>query len=162
MTEEKFYEKVIWSSPQTDEELLWLSEIHELLIGESVENYEVTETTLREAFAYLRECAQRKNYLILLGKLKEEEEPIAMLMAHLRRSPRDTQKECYVDAIYVGEEFRRRGVGKYLLERVIKWGTEKGVQRLKVAISLKNDLALKLFESVGGQRTFVEMDRSLP
>jgi L-amino acid N-acyltransferase YncA len=55
-------------------------------------------------------------------------------------------------SVYVGEEFRRRGVGKALLEKAIAASTGLGVSALIGNIFAHNETSLRLFERLGFER----------
>jgi len=55
-------------------------------------------------------------------------------------------------AVYVQEDFRRAGLGRYLLDRAIQHAPSIGVETLLGFIFGHNDPSLRLFESFGFER----------
>jgi GNAT superfamily N-acetyltransferase len=51
----------------------------------------------------------------------------------------DTSKIGYVDAIYVGRQARRRGVGSALLAAVTEWLEAQGVDRIELLTPARAD-----------------------
>lgn len=54
-----------------------------------------------------------------------------------------------VDSICVSGKYRRKGVGKMLVEECEKWFAERGIKRAECMVSLKNPLALAFWEACG-------------
>ncbi len=55
----------------------------------------------------------------------------------------------YVTSVYVAPEHRRHGHGRALMEAIIVWGREHGLQRLELRSS---DDGRALYEAVGFER----------
>lgn len=55
----------------------------------------------------------------------------------------------YVTSVYVAPEHRRQGHGRALMEEVIAWGREQGLQRLELRSS---EAGRALYEAVGFER----------
>jgi RimJ/RimL family protein N-acetyltransferase len=54
--------------------------------------------------------------------------------------------------LMVDERFRRRGVGRALLERAVEWARGHGVAKLELHVFPWNEPAIALYESFGFQR----------
>lgn len=70
-------------------------------------------------------------------------------------------------AIFVHQEFRRRGVATALVKTVLEWGRVEGVQRVWTLTSPENTAALRLQEKFGFRFTSaafygIEMEIRLP
>jgi ribosomal protein S18 acetylase RimI-like enzyme len=63
--------------------------------------------------------------------------------------------------IIVDPGYRRRGVGRRLLEAVIENMTARGAPRLVLSTAARNEAAQRLFASVGFRPTMIEMTREL-
>jgi GNAT superfamily N-acetyltransferase len=75
--------------------------------------------------------------------------PIGMAMLLLRdHPPRPTgeARRGYVTSVYVMPQHRRQGVGRALMEAVIAYGREEGLQRLELRTSEQGRV---LYERVG-------------
>jgi ribosomal protein S18 acetylase RimI-like enzyme len=57
----------------------------------------------------------------------------------------------FVSDLYILPEFRRRGIGTGLVDRVRAWGWSKGINRLSLVLPNGNVAALKLYEKLGFQ-----------
>ena len=63
--------------------------------------------------------------------------------------------------IIVDPGYRRRGVGRRLLEAVIETMTARGAPRLVLSTAARNEAAQRLFASVGFRPTMIEMTHEL-
>ena len=52
----------------------------------------------------------------------------------------------------VDARFRRRGVGRALLEAAVEWGPEHGVAKLELHVFPWNEAAIALYEAFGFER----------
>ena len=55
----------------------------------------------------------------------------------------------YVDEVAVHEDYRRRGIGTRLLNRIMERAQERGCENLWLATESDNDAALGLYRSMG-------------
>lgn len=53
--------------------------------------------------------------------------------------------------IGVGENFRRKGIGKRLVEELINWAKQTGADEVWVLTNKSNKEAVRLYQSVGGK-----------
>jgi GNAT superfamily N-acetyltransferase len=51
--------------------------------------------------------------------------------------------------MWVAPEYRRRGIGRTLLEAVTEWAREKGVRQLDLGVTLRESPALRLYTRAG-------------
>jgi ribosomal protein S18 acetylase RimI-like enzyme len=63
--------------------------------------------------------------------------------------------------IVVDPAYRRRGVGRVLLQAVLSFLTTRGAPRVVLETAERNVAGQRLFESVGFRRTMIEMTREL-
>jgi ribosomal-protein-alanine N-acetyltransferase len=65
--------------------------------------------------------------------------------------------ELHISTLAVDQTFRRRGIGKLLLEAVLRHGIEEGAQMVTLEVRESNEPALKLYQKYGfkpvGRRT---------
>lgn len=77
---------------------------------------------------------------------------VGQCLAHLHRQP-DKPTELYLDNLGVSEAFRRRGIGRALVNAAMAWGKARGAALLWVATEPENAEALGLYRSLGlGER----------
>jgi GNAT superfamily N-acetyltransferase len=57
--------------------------------------------------------------------------------------------EIYIDELYVTPEFRRRGIGRTLVDTVREWGKSVGVERLRAGVLASNDQGREFWEKAG-------------
>ncbi len=71
------------------------------------------------------------------------------------------QGYCYLEDLYVEEEFRGKGVGKLLIEAVWDDCLRKGVKRLYWKTQDKNKIARIMYDKVAKQSGFIEYEREV-
>lgn len=64
--------------------------------------------------------------------------------------------------IYVSEPFRRRGLGRGLVERLCLWFRDQDVSHFEWHVSARNREALAFWETIGGEPTILRMRASVP
>ena len=75
---------------------------------------------------------------------------------------KDLRDQC--GAVYdlmVDERGRRHGVGTALMEAALAWLRTRGVPRVVLSTSPRNERAQRLFDRLGFRRTMIEMTREL-
>ncbi len=55
----------------------------------------------------------------------------------------------FVYDIFVKEEFRGKGIGKMLMEKAESYCRERGYSRLLLMVAVKNETAIRLYDSMG-------------
>jgi GNAT superfamily N-acetyltransferase len=66
------------------------------------------------------------------------------------------KKALHISAVYVEEEFRKNGIGKALVRRLVQWGKRFPVMEINLGVHVKNP-AIKLYEDLGFQASRLEM-----
>ncbi len=64
--------------------------------------------------------------------------------------------------IYVSPTYRRRGLGRGLVERLCLWFRDQDVSRFEWHVSARNREALEFWEALGGEPTILRMRAKLP
>lgn len=64
--------------------------------------------------------------------------------------------------IYVQAAYRRRGLGKQLVERLMLWFRSRGVNHFEWHVSAENREALAFWRSIGGETTMLRMRATIP
>lgn len=67
----------------------------------------------------------------------------------------------YIKSIYVKEEYRKRGIGKRLIQVAEEYFLNKGISRLNLIVSALNDRALSFFREMGFEETHLTMRKKL-
>ena len=63
--------------------------------------------------------------------------------------------------IIVDPERRRQGAGRALLEAVLEYVRQRGLEQIVLSTAERNEAAQRFFEGVGFRRTMVEMTREI-
>jgi ribosomal protein S18 acetylase RimI-like enzyme len=66
----------------------------------------------------------------------------------------------HIHSLYVEKKFRRKGIGKELLESVIKWGRENKCEEAELEVFVNNNAKL-LYEQIGFRPFELKMVRKL-
>ena len=70
-------------------------------------------------------------------------------------------RRLFVDALAVAEPYRRRGVGRRLMEEAEAWGRERGAELLLLDTWLESRLSVPFYEALGYTRRSVRFDKRL-
>ncbi len=63
----------------------------------------------------------------------------------------------YLGFMYVKENHRGKGINKMIIDGLVNWSREKGLDEIRLQVYDDNDSALKAYEKVGFKRHMVEM-----
>jgi len=69
-----------------------------------------------------------------------------------------TGKALYLDDLYVREEFRKKGIGRMLLTKVIDLAKEQGCKKMRWQVSKWNTNAIAFYKSIGAAIDEVEIN----
>lgn len=86
---------------------------------------------------------------------------VGMVTAQLVISTAEGTRSAWIEDMVVAAEFRRRGVGRALLEAVLAWATGKGATRAQLLVDLDNLPALGYYDHLGWQATRLGARRML-
>lgn len=64
--------------------------------------------------------------------------------------------------IYVSELYRRRGLGRALVERLCLWFRDQEVSHFEWHVSARNQAAMAFWQAIGGQPTILRMRANVP
>jgi RimJ/RimL family protein N-acetyltransferase len=70
----------------------------------------------------------------------------------LSRDPHPSSQHVADLGLMVAAEYRRRGIGRALLEQAVRWAQESGVRKLELHVFPWNEPAVALYESFGFER----------
>ena len=89
----------------------------------------------------------------LLLVAEENDESVGFLFGFLSPSPVLKRPTALLDALFVCEEHRSKGIGKALALRFREWVKEQGVYAIELKVMSQNTTALRLYESLGFSET---------
>jgi ribosomal protein S18 acetylase RimI-like enzyme len=69
--------------------------------------------------------------------------------ADIQRVPRDTMQHVGVLGIGIVPEYRERGIGRLLMERVIEEAWKRGITRVELTVRADNERAAALYRALG-------------
>lgn len=69
--------------------------------------------------------------------------------AELRRLGQLRLRHVAMVAVSVHRSFRRQGLGRALMESLVTWGEERGVERFELSVRADNDPAIALYHALG-------------
>ncbi|MBO4473747.1 MAG: ribosomal protein S18-alanine N-acetyltransferase [Clostridiales bacterium] len=72
--------------------------------------------------------------------------------------------EAEIAIIAVKRKYRRQGLGRYLLDRIVEWAKEKEITKIHLEVRSENEAAVHLyrtygFEEVGRRKNYYEAPR---
>ncbi len=70
----------------------------------------------------------------------------------LSRDPHPSSRHVADLGLMVAEEYRRRGIGRMLLDEAVAWARVSGIRKLELHVFPWNEPALALYESYGFER----------
>ena len=77
-----------------------------------------------------------------------ESEPVG-IMGLLRSRPRKMAHRAVLVMVYIRKEFRRTGLAKALLERIVDFAKDEGISQIELGVSAENAGALRFYNLNG-------------
>ena len=104
-------------------------------------------------------CAGR----ILVAELNEEVAGFATILAKVKSGEIEDGDIEYglVSDVVVASKYRKRGIGRKLLEAAESYAKSKGVRWLRVGVLADNQSADGLYDSMGFKRLYIEREKEL-
>ncbi|WHI46072.1 GNAT family N-acetyltransferase [Microbulbifer sp. VAAF005] len=92
-----------------------------------------------------------------------EDEIIGTGYAQIRNSKisLDHERHAYLGFMYVSPAHRGKGINSKLIEKLIAWGKQNGVQDFYLDVYSQNSSAIKAYEKVGFKPSLMEMKFNL-
>lgn len=122
-----------------------------LAVGSEPEGWLVTNGTWRsvgDERRYLRAIRRSRHAAVLVA-----EAPGSIVgRLSLSRDPHPASRHVADLGLMVAEAFRRRGVGRALMEGAEEWAREVGIRKLELHVLPYNEAAIALYESLGYER----------
>ena len=92
------------------------------------------------------------NACIMLAR-SPQGEAIAMCSAQLVFSTAEGAHSAWIEDMVVHEAWRKRGIGRQVLQAVLAWASERGATRAQLLADLDNQPALDYYQHLGWQET---------
>ena len=70
-------------------------------------------------------------------------------------------KEAIIDALYVEEEYRNKGVATYLIEKTIEYSKNKDAKKISINVIYNNEIAKKLYYKLGFEDFSIKLKQEL-
>jgi ribosomal protein S18 acetylase RimI-like enzyme len=70
-------------------------------------------------------------------------------------------KKGYISNLYVHKDYRKRGIGKKLVNRLMRWFKENAVHYISLEIHVKNRVAQKLYKDLGFEDYTIKLTRRI-
>jgi RimJ/RimL family protein N-acetyltransferase len=97
---------------------------------------------------YLRSVRRHPDAVVFVAV----EGPTVVGRLSLARDPHPASRHVADLGLIVAEPYRRRGIGRALLQAAIEWARENGVRKLELHVFTWNEPALRLYAAVGFRR----------
>ena len=92
------------------------------------------------------------NACIMLAR-SAQGEAIAMCSAQLVFSTAEGAHSAWIEDMVVHKAWRKRGIGRQVLQAVLAWASERGATRAQLLADLDNQPALDYYQHLGWQET---------
>jgi len=66
-----------------------------------------------------------------------------------------------VDSTFVLKQYRRRGIGKKLIDELIKWFKSKGIEYVELEVDTRNKIALKAWKKFKFKRFLIKKKKKI-
>ena len=80
---------------------------------------------------------------------KENDEIIGYIYAKINFDHSMIYKVTLIDALYVKEEYRFKGIATQLINTIKNWTKEQGIKQITINVIEKNDVAYMLYRKLG-------------
>jgi ribosomal protein S18 acetylase RimI-like enzyme len=110
----------------------------------------------------LRRCARCRGK-VLVAELDGEVAGFASILARVKSDEIEDGDVEYglISDLIVAREFRKRGIGRTLLEAAESFAKSNGVKWLRVGVLAKNYAAERLYDSSGFEKLYIEREKEL-
>ena len=101
---------------------------------------------------------------ILVAELNEEVAGFVTILAKVKSEEIEDGEIEYglVSDVVVASKYRKRGIGKKLLEAAESYAKSYGVRWLRIGVLAENHTADGLYDSMGFKRMYIEREKELP
>ena len=85
-------------------------------------------------------------------------DPVAFVVLSLQES--EVARQLSIDVLYVNPGYRRRGLGRELIERALAYAREHRAISIQLHVSVGNEPALALYRGTGFATTRLQLERA--
>jgi ribosomal protein S18 acetylase RimI-like enzyme len=99
--------------------------------------------------SYFKKALESDEKLVLVAE--DDTTPVGYIVGGIEHVGdfRNISNMCEVDNMWVDEEYRNQGIGKQFMDKLQIWAKNKGVKRMRVVASFKNERAIKFYKREG-------------
>jgi RimJ/RimL family protein N-acetyltransferase len=111
-----------------------------------------------------RSVAEERRYLRALKRHPDaavfaaEDDGMIVGRLSIARDPHQASRHVADLGLMVADGYRRRGIGRALLEQAVAWAREAGVRKLELHVFPWNEPAIRLYEQFGFEREGLRKD----
>ncbi len=100
---------------------------------------------------YVKESIESQNSQVLVAL--DDKEVVAYSLSHIAQYPPVFKHRTYgsISDVAVERQYRRQGIGKFLLREIKKWFFQQGINRVEVRVSSRNEVACSFWSKHGFQ-----------
>ncbi len=104
------------------------------------------------------------NGRVLVAELNEEVAGFVTILAKVKSEEIEEGEIEYglVSDVVVASKYRKRGIGRKLLEAAESYAKSNGVRWLRIGVLAENHSADGLYDSMGFKRLYIEREKKLP
>lgn len=104
-------------------------------------------------YNFLRESFNKHDYICLIAE--DNMDILGVIQGHIAKGYflYDTDKFGHLATIFVKEEYRRKGIAKKLIERMMKWFKSKNIETVDLYVYSQNKDALKTWKRLNFRET---------
>ncbi|MDZ5129772.1 GNAT family N-acetyltransferase [Clostridium perfringens] len=140
-----------------------IREVHDLHVKNRPDVYTETDKPLLEE--EFKEILGDDRYKVFLVQERESKEVVAFSLIQII-GPRNITiltpvKTALIDTFCVKENYRKRGIGKFLFEYIVSFAKKEEVNTLKLVVWEFNKEAIKFYESLGMKKRNIRMELDL-
>jgi ribosomal protein S18 acetylase RimI-like enzyme len=92
---------------------------------------------------YIRKVIKQILVAELEGKI------VGFIIFRIKKHPAYSEKITHISDLYVDEKYRKLGIGKKLVEEIIKLSKSKKVKYITITVHCKNEIGLKFWKKLG-------------
>lgn len=130
---------------------LWknLMDLHTEKFGYDHEMFRLRKNNVALYRKFIKKCIRAKNTLVLV--VEADNKIVGYINTTIKSLPQIYvhNKEAYVLGLFISQEYRKKGLGKKLLEETEKWAKRKGVFAISLRVVTENKPAFQAYKKLG-------------